>query len=130
MSVRFDAIGMVVADMAATLAFYRMLDLDIPAEADSEGHAESVLPGGIRLMWDTVEIVRGFSEWHPPQGGHRISVAFLCDSPQAVDTKYQDLMAAGYVAHVAPFDAFWGQRYATVLDPDDNPVDLFAPQPS
>jgi hypothetical protein len=24
-------------------------------------------------------------------------------------------------------DAFWGQRYATVLDPDGNPVDLFAP---
>jgi uncharacterized glyoxalase superfamily protein PhnB len=23
-------------------------------------------------------------------------------------------------------DAFWGQRYATVLDPDGNPVDLFA----
>ncbi|MGB5655838.1 MAG: glyoxalase, partial [Acidimicrobiia bacterium] len=27
----------------------------------------------------------------------------------------------------APFDAFWGQRYATVLDPDGNGVDLFAP---
>jgi uncharacterized glyoxalase superfamily protein PhnB len=23
-------------------------------------------------------------------------------------------------------DAFWGQRYATVLDPDGNSVDLFA----
>jgi uncharacterized glyoxalase superfamily protein PhnB len=27
----------------------------------------------------------------------------------------------------SPFDAFWGQRYATVLDPDGNTVDLFAP---
>ncbi|MFL6036949.1 MAG: glyoxalase, partial [Gaiellaceae bacterium] len=26
-----------------------------------------------------------------------------------------------------PFDAFWGQRYATVVDPDGNAVDLFAP---
>ncbi|MCZ6462364.1 MAG: glyoxalase, partial [Actinobacteria bacterium] len=24
-------------------------------------------------------------------------------------------------------DAFWGQRYATVLDPDGNAIDLFAP---
>lgn len=28
---------------------------------------------------------------------------------------------------VVPFDAPWGQRYATVLDPDGNGVDLFAP---
>ena len=29
-----------------------------------------------------------------------------------------------------PFDAFWGQRYATVRDPDGNAVDLFAALPS
>lgn len=28
-----------------------------------------------------------------------------------------------------PSDAFWGQRYATVHDPDGNPIDLFAPLP-
>jgi len=26
-----------------------------------------------------------------------------------------------------PWDAFWGQRYAIVRDPDGNGVDLFAP---
>ena len=36
-------------------------------------------------------------------------------------------MSAGHRSHLAPFDAFWGQRYATLLDPDGNPVDLFAP---
>ena len=25
-----------------------------------------------------------------------------------------------------PWDAFWGQRYAVVSDPDDNTIDLFA----
>lgn len=34
---------------------------------------------------------------------------------------------AGSLAFLAPFDAFWGQHYATVLNPEDNPVDLFAP---
>jgi len=41
-----------------------------------------------------------------------------------------DLMAwdpIGHRAHKAPWDAFWGQRYAQVLDPDGNSVDLFAP---
>jgi uncharacterized glyoxalase superfamily protein PhnB len=27
----------------------------------------------------------------------------------------------------APWDAFWGQRYAFLQDPDGNRVDLFAP---
>ena len=37
------------------------------------------------------------------------------------------LTAAGYTGRQPPFDAFWGQRYATVLDPDGTPVDLFSP---
>ncbi len=126
MNVRFDALGMVVNDMAATLAFYRQLGLDIPSDADSEGHVEAVLPGGIRLMWDTVDLVRSFSEWDPPVGGRPISLAFLCERPEDVDSTYASLVAAGHRSHVAPFDAFWGQRYATVLDPNGNPVDLFA----
>jgi uncharacterized glyoxalase superfamily protein PhnB len=44
-----------------------------------------------------------------------------------VDAAYQRLTAAGYAGRKEPWDAFWGQRYATVLDPDGNSVDLFAP---
>lgn len=126
MTIRFDAIGMVVADMATTLAFYRMLGLDLPDAADTEGHVEATLPGGIRLMWDTIELVRSFSSWEPPSGGHRVGLAFRCEDPATVDAKHAELVAAGHRSHLAPFDAFWGQRYATVLDPDGNPVDLFA----
>ena len=32
-----------------------------------------------------------------------------------------------YEGHKAPWDAFWGQRYAMIRDPDGNEVDLFAP---
>lgn len=127
MAVRLDLIGLVVEDMAASLAFYRRLGLDIPEEADHEGHAEVTLPGGLRLAWDTVEVVQSFSSWEPAAGGHRIGLAFLCDSVAEVDERHADLVVAGYRSHLAPFDAFWGQRYATVLDPDGNPMDLFAP---
>ncbi len=128
MTVRFDAIGMVVADMAATLAFYRLLGLDIAEGLETEGHVEVELAGGNRIMWDTIDVVRSFSDWEPAAGGHRVSLAFLCATPAEVDSVYERLSTAGYRSHVAPFDAFWGQRYATVLDPDGNPVDLFAPQ--
>ena len=43
---------------------------------------------------------------------------------------FADLTGAGYRGHRIPFDAFWGQRYATVLDPDGVGVDLFAWRPS
>lgn len=123
---RMDAFGLVVADMTASLAFYRRLGVDIPDGAESEGHVEATV-GGLRMMFDTVEVVQSFSEWEPPSGGHRIALAFLCDGPADVDATYADMVGAGYTGSLEPFDAFWGQRYATLLDPDANPVDLFAP---
>ena len=44
-----------------------------------------------------------------------------------VDDCYAELIAAGHDGHLEPWDAFWGQRYAVVHDPDGNAVDLFAP---
>jgi uncharacterized glyoxalase superfamily protein PhnB len=124
---RFDFIGLVVADMATSLRFYRLLGLDIPAEADTEGHVELVLSGGMKLAWDTVEGIRSFdADWQQPAGGNRISLAFSCDTPAGVDDLYRELVAAGYRGHREPWDAFWGQRYASVDDPDGSTVDLYA----
>ena len=124
---RLDLIGIVVQDMAAALAFYRRLGFDIPSEADSEGHVEATA-GRLRVAWDTVEVVHSFDpKWTAPVGGQRIGLAFLCDSAADVDTTYHALVADGYAGHKEPWDAFWGQRYAVVRDPDGNPVDLFAP---
>ena len=36
---------------------------------------------------------------------------------------------AGHRVVKEPYDAFWGQRYATVHDPDGNAVDLYAALP-
>jgi catechol 2,3-dioxygenase-like lactoylglutathione lyase family enzyme len=128
MDARLNMIGVVVEDMARSLAFYRHLGLDIPVDAEKEGHVETVLPGGLRLAWDTIEVVRSFDPaWSPPGGSSRISLAFLLDSPADVDRTYDELVSLGYEGHRPPWDAFWGQRYAVVHDPDGNGVDLFAP---
>jgi len=121
-----NLVGMIVQDMAAALAFYRLLGLDIPAEADNEGHVEVTLDGGFRLAWDTVEVIHSFNPDWTPATGHRMGLAFLCADAAEVDRFYADVVAAGYPGHTAPWDAFWGQRYAIVHDPDGNPVDLFA----
>jgi catechol 2,3-dioxygenase-like lactoylglutathione lyase family enzyme len=131
MTPRFDLLGLVTADMPAALAFYRRLGLDIPAEADSEPHVEAALPGGLRIAWDTDDTVASFDPgWSRPsrsENNGRIGLAFLCDGPADVDTVYAELTDAGYTGHKEPWDAFWGQRYAVVEDPDGNTVDLFAP---
>jgi catechol 2,3-dioxygenase-like lactoylglutathione lyase family enzyme len=130
MTARLDLIGLVVADMARSLAFYRRLGFDIPPEADGEPHVEAGLPGGLRIAWDTVDTIRSFDPgWTPPTGGHRVSLAFACADPAEVDARYRAFIDAGYDGHKEPWDAFWGQRYAIVLDPDGNSVDLFAALP-
>ncbi|MGH8913212.1 MAG: VOC family protein, partial [Acidimicrobiia bacterium] len=97
--------------------------------AADEVHAEATAPGGLRVMLDTEASVMSFSDWKPPSGGGpRTALAFLCDSPAEVDRVYQELVTAGGRGHLPPFDAPWGQRYATVHDHDGNAVDLFAPR--
>ncbi|MFP3987219.1 VOC family protein [Streptomyces sp. E11-3] len=125
---RFDLIGIVVSDMAASVAFYRRLGLVFAEGADDQPHVEAELAGGLRFALDREDTVRSFHpDWLPPTSGGRIGLAFLCESGPDVDARYAELTDAGYKGVLAPFDAFWGQRYATVEDPDGNGVDLFAP---
>jgi catechol 2,3-dioxygenase-like lactoylglutathione lyase family enzyme len=127
MAPRFDLIGLVVADMAASLAFYRRLGLDIPPDSDDQPHVEAPLPGGLRFAWDTEETVRSFDPSFTRPSGSAMGLAFRCESPSEVDKLHDELIASGYRRHHAPWDAFWGQRYATIIDPDGYSVDLFAP---
>ena len=129
MTPRLTVFEVVVADMAASLAFYRRLGLDIPASADSESHVDVPLGGGLSLAFDTEDTVRSFEPgWTAPTHS-RTALAFACDSPAEVDATYAALTGAGYAGHHEPWDAFWGMRYATVLDPDGLGVDLFCPLP-
>jgi uncharacterized glyoxalase superfamily protein PhnB len=82
----------------------------------------------MRVALDSEETIRSFDpSWDPGDGHGRIGLAFLCESPAEVDALYRELVDAGYDGHKEPWDAFWGQRYAQVRDPDGNGVDLFAP---
>ncbi|MEV7533180.1 VOC family protein [Streptomyces hydrogenans] len=123
---RLDLIGLVVADMAASLAFYRRLGLAFPEGADGAPHVEAVLPGGLRLAWDTEESVRSFDPSFRPTEGSRAELAFRCDTAEEVDAAYAELTEAGYEGHLKPWDAVWGQRYAVVRDPDGYGISLFA----
>jgi uncharacterized glyoxalase superfamily protein PhnB len=126
-NVRLDLVGIVARDVGASLSFYRRLSLDVPDGVEDEPHVEATTPSGLRVAWDSAELIRQIDpEWTEPAGGHRVALAFLCPSPADVDAKYEELAALGH-GHREPWDAFWGQRYASVKDPDGNQIDLFAP---
>lgn len=120
-----NAIGIVASDIARSLAFYRLLGLEFPDDADG-GHIEAELPSGLRLMLDTEETITSFNPGWTRATGNQLALAFECASPAEVDEIYARVTGAGFHGEREPFDAFWGQRYASVLDPDGVPVDLYA----
>ena len=111
-------------DLHRALAFYRLLGLDVP-EADGP-HVEVELPGGNKLAFDNEEIIAGMHPGRtPPTQSGRVALAFAVSKPAEVDALFERLTAAGHPGALEPFDAPWGQRYATVTDPDGTSVDLF-----
>ena len=122
------AIGIVSRDLGASIRFYRLLGVDFPAP-DGD-HVEANLPGGLRLMLDSIELIKKLDPAWTEPAGHRMGLAFECGTPGEVDSVHARLTAAGHASKTAPHDAFWGQRYAQIVDPDGNVVDLFAGLPA
>ena len=122
---QLNAIGIVASDMARSIAFYRMLGLEVP-DTPGEGHVDTFLPNGVRFMLDTEETVRSFRPDWERAAGNQLGLAFECSSPAEVDETYARATGAGFHGEKEPWDAFWGQRYAQLADPDGVPVDLYA----
>ncbi len=126
MAIQPDMVGFVVRDMRAALQFYRTLGLDIPDGQENEPYVQTITPNGYRISWNALEMVKQIDPaWVEPVG-QRMELAFKCDSPAEVDATHRRLVDAGYPSHKQPWDAFWGQRYAIVNDPDGNHVSIFA----
>ena len=121
------AIGITTRDIPESCRFYRALGVDVDDPAPDADHHDAALPNGVRLMWDTEEMMQQLDpDWARPVG-QRMTLAFECGDPAEVDATHTRVAEAGFRSAKEPWDAFWGQRYATVVDPDGNRVDLFAP---
>ena len=123
-----NAIGLAVSDLGRSLQFYRLLGADVP-EGPGDGHVEATMPNGTRLMFDGEDVIRSFlPEWRRANG-NQVSLAFECVSPAEVDELYASVVAAGFEGEKEPWNAFWGQRYALLGDPDGVRVNLYAAIP-
>ena len=119
-----NAIGIVASDVARSIAFYRLLGVGFPE--DGEGHIEATMPSGTRFMLDEESVVKSFRPDWTRETGNQLALAFECSTPAEVNELFDRVRAAGFDAEKEPWDAFWGQRYAQLRDPDGVPVDLFA----
>lgn len=125
---QIDAIGLAVSDMGRAIAFYSRLGAQFPPEAEKHPHAEASLGPSMRLMLDTEAMLRQIDpEWSGSPAG-RLGLAVRLSDPSALDLLYAEFAADGFGVK-QPWDAFWGQRYAVVRDPDGQHVDLYAPLP-
>jgi uncharacterized glyoxalase superfamily protein PhnB len=122
---QISAIGIVVSDMGESIRFYRLLGVDVP-ETPGEAHLDVFLPNGVRFMLDSEDVVRSFRPDWSRETGNQVGLAFECESPAEVDELYARATGAGFDGEKEPWDAFWGQRYAQLRDPNGVPVDLYA----
>jgi catechol 2,3-dioxygenase-like lactoylglutathione lyase family enzyme len=123
-------INIVVRDMQASLAFYRLLGLsinEIPLAEWAPHHASAVTSNGVQIEFDSVAFAK---QWNPGLDEARLGTAtlpfFHVASREDVDRVHARVTGAGYRSLQPPADAFWGARYAIVEDPDGNSVGIMS----
>ena len=86
MTVQLSMLGIVVGDMPAALRFYRLLGLDIPAEADEQPFVIHRMDSGVSLFFDTV-FARTFDPDHrlPEGAGYSSLFEFYLGDDAGVD---------------------------------------------
>lgn len=123
---KLDAIAVSSRNLRETTQFYSLLGFQFPEYEEDEKHVEAITAeGGVRLMIDDKELIESILGKPPFPPNHSI-FAILCESPAEVDTAVEKVRSAGHAVIKEPWDAFWGQRYAIVADPDGYRLDIFA----
>ncbi|MHB1606560.1 MAG: VOC family protein [Leptospirales bacterium] len=126
-----NQLNIVAGEFDRTLAFYRRLGLDItesPQSPEGIRHAKAKLPDGFLLEFDNQILARFYNAaWRGSGERGRTVIGFALPTREKVDHLYQELLSSGYKGLQSPYDAFWGQRYAIVADPDGNDIGLMSP---
>lgn len=126
---KLDAIGVCSSNLNKTVEFYTLLGFKFPEYKADDSHLEAITAeGDTRLMIDSKKLISEIMGEEPKPSNHS-AFALLYNSPEEVDDISANVSKAGFAVVKEPWDAFWGQRYAIVEDPDGYKVDLFAGLP-
>ncbi|KKQ36677.1 MAG: Quinone binding protein [Candidatus Roizmanbacteria bacterium GW2011_GWA2_37_7] len=123
---KLNAVGVASSDLTKTISFYILLGFKFSEVSDDGKHIETTITSSsARLMIDSKDIVKDIIGEDPKPGNHSM-FAIEYETANEVDTVVQKLKDAGFTVVKKPWNAFWGQRYAVVEDPDGYKVDLYA----
>ena len=120
-----DAVGIISKNINHSVQFYGILGVFF--KKISSDHWEGNTVKGVRIMLDSVDLMKKLNPNWKEQEGQKIVLCFKQDSLEKVDELYHKIEKSGFKVLKSPWNAFWGQRYSSVLDPDGNQVDIFAP---
>lgn len=124
---KINAVGVTTSNFLKTIQFYEILGFKFPDRKKDEGHLESIpVDGSAKLMIDTQAIVKNILGENPKPGNHSV-FAIEYKSPLEIDEVVNNLHSLDFKIVKEPCDAFWGQRYSVVEDPDGYKVDLYCP---
>lgn len=124
-NMKISAVGVTTSNLEKTVEFYSLIGFEFPEHKPDEDHLEPKSTNGIRLMIDSKKLITEILGEEPVPANHS-AFAIEFDSPEEINTIVEKLKQAGMTIVKEPWDAFWGQRYAIVADPDGYKVDLFA----
>jgi len=123
---KLNAVAVASKNLNRTIKYYSILGFEFPGLAKGEKHIESVeVSRSIKLMIDSFDMLKEILGENPKPGNHS-NFAILYDDPDEIDKIVKNLSQNGFTIVKKPWDAFWGQRYAIVADPDGYKVDLYA----
>ena len=124
---KIDAVGVTSSNLSRAVEFYRLLGFEFPEFKEDEDHLEAKeIVGSARLMIDTKKSFAEILGKEPKPGNHG-AFAIRYDSPRELNAAAKKVKDGGFKLVKEPWDAFWGQRYAVVEDPDGYQIDLFSP---
>ncbi len=128
-----NQLNIVSSNLDASIAFWRRLGVDIPDQGvwrtASGVHHASAEDAGLDLDVDSTTFAQIWNTGWRGRGdlAGRIVVGLSVASRAEVDRLFGEMIAAGHRGLQAPYDAFWGARYAIVEDPDGIAVGLMSP---
>jgi catechol 2,3-dioxygenase-like lactoylglutathione lyase family enzyme len=122
-------VSVVASDPDATIAFYRLLGVEIEDHSGGSEYLHLTVRGTkpADLDIDSQHLAEVYNDGARTGASGRVIIGFAVDTRDDVDRVHAAVVAAGHPSRQVPYDAFWGARYAVIADPDGNDVGIMSP---
>lgn len=121
MEMQLSMVVLEVRDLQASIAFYRLLGVEVPDPLPHRPIAIHRMGSGVSLVFTESFAARHDPTWTRPSGGYQQLLEFYVGEDAAVDSRWAELTSHGYHSRMAPAQTA-GPYAAMVDDPDGNVI--------